>query len=109
MSRPGRLFVLLFLPLLMAGVGCTPSAYDYQYVPRPAVADIPPNAPQGTPPTVAALASVGSVGRDDPAAGIPPSAQVRVQVGSQNWEEPVEFDLSRMRVSDGSWTPVVVT
>ncbi|MGD0461527.1 MAG: hypothetical protein ABSB74_03460 [Tepidisphaeraceae bacterium] len=88
--------VALLLPLV---IGCSQYVGDVSFVPRPAVADIPPTPPQQNPP-VSSMASVIGVRYEDPADEIPSSIEVRLRVDN-NGPGSVVFSPTEMELSNG--------
>lgn len=86
----------MLLPLVM---GCSQYLNDVSYVPRPAVADVPPTPPQQIPP-VSAMASVIGVRYDDPRNQIPSSVEVRLRLDN-NGPGSVVFSPTTMELSNG--------
>jgi hypothetical protein len=84
------------LPLV---VGCSQYVSDVSFVPRPAVADVPPTPPQTISP-VSALASVIGVRYDDPRDQIPSSIEVRLRLDN-NGPGSVVFSPTTMELSNG--------
>jgi hypothetical protein len=87
------IFVLTFL------VGCSPYHDDYQYVPHPALAEIPTTQPAQGPP-LSAYASIVGVRYDDPQAQIPESVEVALQLNN-NGPQTVTFNPRSFALSDG--------
>ena len=82
-----------------AGCGVLPRLWDFSYVPRPALADVPPNPPQTAPP-VSAEASIIGVRYDDPKDAIPPSVEIRLRLDN-NGPQEVDFDPTTLELSTG--------
>jgi hypothetical protein len=80
-------------------VGCSQYVSDVSFVPRPAVADVPPTPPQQNPP-VSAMASIIGVRYDDPSEQIPPSIEVRLRIDN-NGPGSVVFSPTTMELSNG--------
>jgi hypothetical protein len=97
MKRPMALILASLLPLLLAG--CAPYVDDFQFVPRPAVAQIPATQPS-QPPPVEAWASVIGVRRADRHAGVPDSVEISLRVENDG-AGTVLFDPRTMELSDG--------
>jgi hypothetical protein len=90
-------FVLMFL------IGCSPYLDDFQYVPRPAVANIPTTQPTDPPP-LSAFASIIGVRVDDPQDQIPPSVEIALQLNN-NGPQTATFNPRSFALSDGSLAP----
>lgn len=98
MRRPvllGLGSVLLFLV-----AGCSPYVEDYEFVPRPALAQLPATQPS-QPPPVAAWASVIGVRRADRDLGVPDSVEISLRV-ENNGARQVLFDPRTMELTDGT-------
>jgi hypothetical protein len=96
----------MLLPLLVGG--CSPYYDDYTYVPRPALAEIPPrNGTAATQPgssdspRVSVLASIVGVHREDASKSIPESVEVRLQL-TNDGSQSLTFDPHAMQLSDAS-------
>jgi hypothetical protein len=87
------------LALLLLLGGCATYVDGYNYMPRPAVANIAPTPPQTVPP-VTAFASVIGVHLPDSHQGIPLSVQVQLRI-ENNGPETVVFDPQSMQMLDG--------
>lgn len=96
---PSLRICALFSLLLLVG-GCASYADGYRYVPRPAVANVPPTPPQTYPP-VTGFASVIGVYLGDSHRGIPVSVQVQLRV-ENNGPATVVFDPRSMQLLDGT-------
>jgi len=83
---------------LLAVVGCSQYEEDYQYTPRPVVADIPATQPQ-QPPPVSTSATVIGVRYDDPDHKIPPSVELRMRIDN-NGPDTVVFDPMSMEMTN---------
>jgi hypothetical protein len=97
MSRLTTPFAALSLLLLLGG--CATYVDGYRYMPRPAVANVPPTPPQTVPP-VTAFASVIGVHLPDSSQGIPLSIQVDLRI-ENNGPETVVFEPQSMQMLDG--------
>ncbi|HEY1922402.1 MAG TPA: hypothetical protein VGG44_06525, partial [Tepidisphaeraceae bacterium] len=86
----------LFLSL---AVGCSQYVGDVYFVPRPAIADVPPTPPQQSPP-VSSMATVIGVRYDNPSEQIPSSVEVRLRVDN-NGASHVVFSPTTMELSNG--------
>jgi hypothetical protein len=84
------------LPLLC---GCSSYVGDFQYVPHPALAEIPPNPPDKDPP-VSAFASVMGVHRADRDEDIPQAVEVRFRL-ENNGPHTVTFDPQSLELMTG--------
>lgn len=94
-----RIFLIFSLPLAMLMTGCSPYVDNYEYVPRPALAQIPPAPPDQYPP-VTVQASLIGIRRADSSQGIPNSVELRMQV--QNTAgQPVTFDPTTLVLING--------
>jgi len=107
MARFSFLIVALFgLPLIC---GCSSYVGDFQYVPQPALAEIPPNPPDKDPP-VSAFASVIGVHRADRDQDIPESVEVRFRL-ENNGPHTITFDPESLELMTGDLlafeTPIV--
>jgi hypothetical protein len=78
--------------------GCSAYVGDYDYVPRPALAQVAPEPPDKTPPATAVVCVVG-VRREDQKAGIPLSVELRLRLDN-NGNKPVAFDPNSMQLSN---------
>lgn len=95
----GRFRVILLLPLAILLAGCSEYVDDYQYQPRPALAQIPPAPPQQAPP-VTVLASIMGVHREDSKLAIPESVEVRMQIQNTG-AQSVAFDSNTFALTNG--------
>ncbi len=84
---------------LMLLTGCSAYVSDFQYVPHPALAEIPPAAPDKSPP-VSAFATIIGVRRADAKQGIPESVEVRFRV-ENNGPHTVMFDPRSLELTTG--------
>jgi hypothetical protein len=100
-SRPSLL--LLLTALMFIGGGCSLYLDDYRYVPRPAIAGIPPKPAEGTSPQLTVLASIVGVRRDDAKSGIPSSVEVQLQFENAG-PQKITFDPHTLQMSDASLT-----
>ncbi len=94
-----RISICLLSVMLLAG-GCSAYIGDYDYVPRPAIAQVPTTEPQA-PPAATAWATVEGVRRADRDAGIPFSVEVHFQL-QNTAPEMMTFDPRTLVLSDGS-------
>ncbi len=84
---------------LLALAGCSDYVGDFDYVPHPALAEIPPNPPDQNPP-VSAFASVIGVHAPDRHDDIPESVQVRFRL-ENNGPHSVWFDPNSLQLMTG--------
>jgi hypothetical protein len=91
---------MLLLGLMVLAGGCSAYIGDYEYVPRPAIAQVPTTEPQA-PPAATAWATVEGVRRADRDAGIPFSVEVHFQL-QNTAPEVMNFDPRTLVLSDGS-------
>ena len=92
-----RLLLTLFALALL--VGCSPYHDDYQFFPRPALAEIPTTQPQqGSPLSV--YATIVGVRYDDPQDEIPESVEVALQLNN-NGPQTIIFNPRSFALSDG--------
>jgi hypothetical protein len=100
---------VLAVGLLLLFSGCSQYVSDYSYVPRPALADVPP-APPATAPPVSAEASIIGVRYDDPKDQIPPSVEIRLRLDN-NGPDKVTFDPTSLELSNAELirfpTPII--
>jgi hypothetical protein len=104
-----RLTCLIAAILSMALCGCSPYLGDFQYVPHPALAEIPPVAPDKASP-LSAFVSVIGVFRGDAKQGIPESVEVRFRL-ENNGPHAVSFDPNSLELMTGdlqSFQPPIV-
>lgn len=94
------ILLLLALSLVSVLVGCSPYVGDYQYYPRPALAEIPSTQPQAEPPPLSVLASIVGVRYEDRGANLPSSVEVRLQV-ENNSEQPAIFEAGSLALING--------
>ena len=94
-----RYCFLLTVPLLALLAGCSLYNYDFQYAPRPALANVPPPTTQAAPP-VSVQASVIGVRNDDSSDHIPPSVEIRIRIDN-NGPDTVVFDPRSMQLVNG--------
>lgn len=86
--------------LLAMLAGCSPYLDGYDYVPRPAIADVPPAPPQTYPPATV-MASIIGVRRADSNANIPLSVELRMRIRN-NGPLTVAFDPASVVLSNGA-------
>jgi hypothetical protein len=79
--------------------GCSPYVEDFDYVPHPALAEIPPNPPDKAPP-VSAFATVIGIRRADRGMDIPDSVEIRFRV-ENNGPHTITFDPDSLSLSTG--------
>jgi hypothetical protein len=79
--------------------GCSAYVGDFQYVPHPALEEIPPNPPDKNPP-VSAFASVIGVRRADSHEDIPQAVEVRFRL-ENNGPHSVSFDPQSLQLMTG--------
>jgi len=79
--------------------GCSAYVGDYDYVPHPALAEIPPNPPDKSPP-VSAFATVIGIHRADRDEDVPLSVEVRLRL-ENNGPHTITFDPQSMQLSTG--------
>ncbi len=94
---PG-LFLLTFL------VGCSPYMDGYQYVPHPALANIPATQPS-LPPPLSVYASIIGVRYEDAKEQLPDCIEVRFQLNN-NGPQTVTFDPHTLTLNDGTMIPL---
>jgi hypothetical protein len=90
-------FVLAYVP------GCSPYEDDFQYVPRPALAEVRSTSSQQAT-AAASLVSVIGVRREDRKEGIPESFEVRMRI-ENDAAEPVVFDPKTLDMTNGQLLP----
>jgi hypothetical protein len=96
-----RILAVLFGGLLLMGVvGCSQYDDDYQFTPRPALADIPATQPT-QPPPISAQATVVGVRYDDQEDHIPPSIEIRLSIDNNSGQN-VYFDPMAMQLTTGA-------
>lgn len=88
--------LLVCVVSLFSIVGCSQYDDDYQYAPRPAIADIPATQPQ-SPPPVSANATIIGVRYADEDNHIPASIEVRLEIDN-NGPDAVVFDPMSMEL-----------
>jgi hypothetical protein len=93
-------FSLMLLGLMLIAGGCSDYVGDYEYVPRPAIAQVPTTQPQSLP-AVTEWATVEGVRRADRDAGIPLSVEVHLQLQNAA-PEMLTFDPRSMVLTDGA-------
>ncbi len=98
MSR--QLMFMFLAAAMIITSGCSQYVEDYQYAPRPALAEIPSTQPDMGPP-LSALASIVGIRREDRDARLPESIEVRLQLNN-NGPQQVMFDPNALRLTDGS-------
>jgi hypothetical protein len=87
--------------LLLPGLpGCTEYLGDYQYMPRPLLAEVPPTPPLTAPP-LAVLASVMGVHRADSKQAIPESVEVRLRLDNHG-PGLVTFNPQSLELTSGA-------
>ncbi len=105
-----RLSYLIGTTLLSCALcGCSPYLGDYQYVPHPALAEVPPSPPDKASP-LSVFASVIGVYAGDARQGIPQSVEVRFRM-ENNGPHSVSFDPASLRLDTGdlqSFQPPIV-
>jgi hypothetical protein len=89
----GAILALAFLS------GCSTYVEDFDYMPHPALAEIPPVAPDKGPP-VSAFATVIGVHRADRDQDIPLSVEVRLRL-ENNGPHTIVFDPQSMQLTTG--------
>jgi len=95
-----RCSVLLAASFIALLAGCSQYNYDYQYAPRPAIANIPsPNTQQSTPPVAVQISVIG-VRYDDSRDNIPPSVEIRLRMDN-NGPNTVTFDPHSLSLVNG--------
>jgi hypothetical protein len=93
-----RAFLLVFLSLSLLITGCSQYVDDYEYVPRPAIAQV--SSSNGQDPPVTVQISLVGIRRADSDLGIPNSVELRMQV--QNTDAaPVTFDPATLVLING--------
>ena len=97
MARPLHLIPLALCFALLPG--CSAYVSDFQYVPHPALAEVPPTPPDKSSP-VSAFASVIGVYRGDSKQYIPESVEVRFRL-ENNGPHPVYFDPTSLQLATG--------
>jgi hypothetical protein len=90
-------FRLSLLSLLLLG-GCSQYVADYEFVPKPALAEIPATPPQQVPPVSASVTVIG-IHREDKSAGIPTSVEVQFRLDN-NGPHAVTFDPQTMELTN---------
>jgi len=88
--------VILCAFCLLGVVGCSQYDQDYQYSPRPALAEIPATQPQDPPP-VTTNATVVGVRYADEDNHLPPCVEIRMQMDN-NGSDVVTFDPMSMEL-----------
>jgi len=78
--------------------GCSIYVPDYSYVPHPAMADVPPNPPQTSPP-ISVSATIAGVRYDDHQNAIPSSVELRLRMDN-NGPNKVVFDPMSLELSN---------
>ena len=104
-----RLTCLIVAVFFLSLTGCSPYVGDFQYVPHPALAEIPAVAPDKNPP-VSAFASVIGVFRGDSRQAIPESVEVRFRL-ENNGPHTVSFDPNSLQLDTGellSFQPPII-
>jgi hypothetical protein len=96
MARTFRLIVSVACLALLAA--CSPYVDDYQFVPHPALLDIPSIQPDAAP-MVSAMATIVGVHRRDNNEGIPPSVEVRLRLDNGGLEAVV-FDPQSLTLTN---------
>jgi len=101
--------VILTACCLLTIVGCSQYDEDYQYTPRPVVADIPATQPQQPPPVSTSVTVIG-VRYDDSQDQIPPSVEIRFRVDN-NGPDSAVFYPSTLELSNAElmrFAPAIV-
>jgi hypothetical protein len=104
-----RLTLLVVAVVSLAASGCSPYVGDFQYMPHPALAEIPAVAPDKTPP-LSAFATIVGIFRGDSREGIPESVDVRFRL-ENNGPHTVTFDPNSLQLSTGdliSFLPPII-
>jgi hypothetical protein len=94
--------ILCFVTVALIGPalpGCAQYIGDYQFAPRPMLAQVPATQPGQTPP-LTALASVLGVRRTDQEQGIPESVHVRLRLENDG-PGPVNFNPLTLGLTNG--------
>jgi hypothetical protein len=94
-----RFGFFLVAPALALLAGCSLYDYNYQYAPRPALANLPAPTTQEAPP-VSVQASIIGVRNDDMSDHIPPSVEVRIRIDN-NGPNTVTFDPRSLELVNG--------
>lgn len=94
-----KIFLMLGLPAVILLGGCSQYVDDFQYMPRPALAQLPPASPQQAPP-ITVQASVIGVRHADSKEGIPTCVEVRMQVENSGAQDVV-FDPRTLALTNG--------
>ena len=95
-----RALGVLFCGLMLMGVvGCSQYDDDFQYSPRPVLAQIPATQPSGPPPVTTQVTVVG-VRYNDSEHQIPPSIEIRMSMDNDSGEIVV-FDPMSQRLTTG--------
>src|SRR5581483_1327518 len=93
-------WLVLAFALLIVSPGCSPYVGDYQYYPRPALAEIPSTQPQSEPPPLSVLTSIVGVRYEDRSDNLPSSVEVRLQV-ENNSQQPATFESGSLALING--------
>jgi hypothetical protein len=101
---------LLVLGWLMLAGGCSPYVDDYQFQPRPALAEVRSGTTQNALAPVTALASVIGVRYADQKEGLPDCVEIRVRLEATG-SESVTFDPRTLELTNGTLlifpTPII--
>ena len=96
---PHRTFTLTACAIFALLSGCSTYVDNYNYRPRPAIAEVPP-APGKHAPPVTGLASVIGVRNEDRKDGLPPCVEIRLRI-ENNGTDDLTFDPQTMELLDG--------
>lgn len=95
---PRACFLPMGLLLLAFVSGCSPYAGDFQYVPRPAMAELRSTSGQQAP-SVTAMVSIIGVRYEDQKEGIPTSFEVRIRLENDGSQE-ITFDPNTLEMTN---------